>query len=245
VDPQLFPPPKGSGARGRLISQVTGQKAAAPVTKALRLPPFLFGSGRLRRLEQPRIQERFLEDRPAFQLHQELARDLDFGGWDCRCSTAPDRRHHAVAAPPAFRRVAQCGWTAWRARARVAAAAAWRTDVAKLKRPARRLQLHADERGGVIDDTIVYYLSDSWFRAVVNAARATRISLDCRHAPASGVEATERTDLACSRSGPEEAKAAQLLSGADAGAALGCPVRGREMALFVAARLQREEDSRS
>jgi len=44
-------------------------------------------------------------------------------------------------------------------------------DVAKLKTPGKALySAMLNEQGGVIDDLIVYYMHDSWFRMVVNAA---------------------------------------------------------------------------
>ncbi len=44
-------------------------------------------------------------------------------------------------------------------------------DVAKLKSPGKALySAMLNEQGGVIDDLIVYYMNDSWFRMVVNAA---------------------------------------------------------------------------
>src|SRR5215467_4347230 len=43
-------------------------------------------------------------------------------------------------------------------------------DVGKLKAPGKALySCMLNERGGVIDDLIVYYLDESFFRAVVNA----------------------------------------------------------------------------
>src|SRR5258707_8343699 len=71
VDPHCFHPPKGSGARGRLISQVTGQKGGRRLSRrrcACRLFSFGGSVGRQTAL---------------FKLHQELgARIVDFGGWD-------------------------------------------------------------------------------------------------------------------------------------------------------------------
>ena len=44
-------------------------------------------------------------------------------------------------------------------------------DVAKLHEPGQALySCMLNERGGVIDDLIAYFLSDTWFRLVVNAA---------------------------------------------------------------------------
>src|SRR3546814_5552109 len=54
-----------------------------------------------------------------------------------------------------------------------------------------------DEQGGVIDDLIIYYLADDWFRIVVNAAtRDKDMAWINRQAEAFGIEVRERTDLA-------------------------------------------------
>ena len=43
-------------------------------------------------------------------------------------------------------------------------------DVGRLKSPGQgAVLLHAAADGGVIDDLIVYFLSETWFRLVVNA----------------------------------------------------------------------------
>ena len=97
-------------------------------------------------------------------------------------------------------------------------------DVTKLKTPGRALySCMLNERGGVIDDLIVYYLAESSFRAVVNASTRDKDLLWIRrHAAPLGVEVAERTDLAMlAIQGPEaRAKAAQLLAGPGAAAAL-------------------------
>src|SRR3546814_13038050 len=54
-----------------------------------------------------------------------------------------------------------------------------------------------DEQGGVIDDLIIYYFADDWFRIVVNAAtRDKDMAWINRQAEAFGIEVRERTDLA-------------------------------------------------
>src|SRR3546814_14750554 len=54
-----------------------------------------------------------------------------------------------------------------------------------------------DEQGGVIDDLIIYYLADDWFRIVVNAAtRDKDMAWINRQAGAFGIEVRELTDLA-------------------------------------------------
>ena len=89
------------------------------------------------------------------------------------------------------------------------------TDVARLTTPGKALDscmLNAD--GGVIDDLITYFLSDTWFRTVVNAATADG-DVDWMERQAQGydVEITARRDLAMiAVQGPNaRAKAAPLL----------------------------------
>src|SRR3546814_11020908 len=53
-----------------------------------------------------------------------------------------------------------------------------------------------DEQGGVIDDLIIYYLADDWFRIVVNAAtRDKDMAWIERQAAAFDIEVRERSDL--------------------------------------------------
>src|SRR5690606_12416278 len=71
-------------------------------------------------------------------------------------------------------------------------------SVDKLARPGKALYTcMLDERGGVIDDLIVYYLADDWFRIVVNAAtRDKDMAWIERQAAAFDVDVRERADLA-------------------------------------------------
>lgn len=76
-------------------------------------------------------------------------------------------------------------------------------DVARIQTPGKALySCLLNERGGVIDDLIVYFMNDSWYRMVVNAATrdkdlawitAQAISANEK---GSGVEIRERDDLA-------------------------------------------------
>jgi len=125
--------------------------------------------------------------------------------------------------------------------ARVAAAAAWRNDVAKLGTPGKALySWHAERAVAGHRDTIVYYCPTSWFRAVVNAGtRDKDLALIRRHAQPAAVEVTERTDLAMlADPGPEgRAKAVQLLRAADAGTgARAATFVGREVGGWFVAR---------
>ncbi len=71
-------------------------------------------------------------------------------------------------------------------------------DVARLTEPGKALyscMLNAE--GGVIDDLIVYYMDERWFRMVVNAAtRDKDLAWIGRQAESFGIAVEERTDLA-------------------------------------------------
>ena len=71
-------------------------------------------------------------------------------------------------------------------------------DVARLKVAGKALySCMLGEDGGVIDDLIVYFLSDEFFRLVVNAAtRDKDLAWIRQQAEAFGVEVSERADLA-------------------------------------------------
>src|SRR5688500_5451729 len=71
-------------------------------------------------------------------------------------------------------------------------------SVDKLKAPGKALYTcMLDAQGGVIDDLIVYYLADDYFRIVVNAAtRAKDLAWIEAQAIPFGVEIRERADLA-------------------------------------------------
>src|SRR5678815_5227918 len=101
-------------------------------------------------------------------------------------------------------------------------------DVAKLTAPGKALySCMLNEAGGVIDDLIVYFLTESWFRVVVNAGTRDKDLAWMRGiAPQFGVELTERTDLAMlAVQGPNaRAKVAELLPAAQREQALGLDV---------------------
>ena len=71
-------------------------------------------------------------------------------------------------------------------------------SVDKLKAPGKALySCMLNERGGVIDDLIVYYLADDFFRMVVNAStREKDLAWLQRQAQPFGVTVTQREDLA-------------------------------------------------
>ncbi|MGH8134461.1 MAG: glycine cleavage system aminomethyltransferase GcvT [Steroidobacteraceae bacterium] len=181
---------------------------------------------------------------PLYRLHQELgARIVDFGGWDMPVQYSSQiGEHHAVRrAAGVFDVSHMCVVELKGARVRAFLRQLLANDVNKLQAPGKALySCMLNERGGVIDDTIVYFLTDAWFRAVVNAGtRDKDLAWIGGRAQAFGVTVTERTDLAMlAIQGPEaRAKAAQLLPAADAGAALALGTFvGRELSGWFVAR---------
>ena len=71
-------------------------------------------------------------------------------------------------------------------------------DVAKLKSAGKALySAMLDENGGVIDDLIVYYMNDNWFRMVVNAGtRDKDLAWINKQSAAFDVTVSERPELA-------------------------------------------------
>ncbi|MCK5263010.1 MAG: glycine cleavage system aminomethyltransferase GcvT, partial [Gammaproteobacteria bacterium] len=71
-------------------------------------------------------------------------------------------------------------------------------DVAKLKEEGKALySCMLKEDGGVIDDLIVYYMNDNWYRMVVNAGtRDKDMAWINRQAPDFNVDVNERANVA-------------------------------------------------
>jgi aminomethyltransferase len=181
---------------------------------------------------------------PLFALHQELgARIVDFGGWDMPVQYGSQiAEHHAVRrAAGVFDVSHMCVVDLKGPRVRAFLAQLLANDVGKLKAAGKALySCMLNERGGVVDDLIVYFLTESWFRAVVNAGtRDKDLAWIRTHAAPFGLEVTERTDLAMlAIQGPEgRARALELLAAADREAALGLGVFvGRELGRWFVAR---------
>jgi aminomethyltransferase len=164
---------------------------------------------------------------PLFELHQELgARIVDFGGWDMPVQyTSQISEHHAVRrAAGVFDVSHMCVVDLKGTRVRPFLQHLLANDVAKLKLPGKALySCMLNEAGGVLDDLIVYFLSESAFRLVVNAGTRDKDLAWIRPiAHEFDVEVTERTDLAMvAIQGPEaRAKTTALLSAPGAKAAL-------------------------
>ncbi len=181
---------------------------------------------------------------PLYKLHQELnARIVDFGGWDMPVQYSSQiGEHHAVRrAAGVFDVSHMCVIDLSGAKVRAFLQYLIANDVGKLKVPGKALySCLLNESGGILDDLIVYYLGESFFRLVVNAGtRDKDLAWIRRHALDFGVEVRERTDLAMlAVQGPEaRAKAAQLLAPPAASAALALEVFvGRELGSWFVAR---------
>ncbi|MEQ1581023.1 MAG: glycine cleavage system aminomethyltransferase GcvT [Steroidobacteraceae bacterium] len=156
------------------------------------------------------------------------ARMVDFGGWDMPVNYGSQiEEHHIVRRDAGMFDVSHmCVVDLAGSRTREFLRHLLANDVAKLKVPGKALySCMLNEAGGVIDDLIVYFLSESAFRLVVNAGtRDKDIAWITAHAKAYGVSVTPRTDLAMiAVQGPNaRAKAATLL-GEHAAAAMQVP----------------------
>jgi len=178
---------------------------------------------------------------PLYDLHVELgARMVDFGGWDMPVNYGSQiEEHHAVRRDAGIFDVSHmCIIDARSSRVREFLSKLIANDVARLTTPGKALySCMLNEQGGVIDDLIVYYLDESFFRIVVNAGTRDKDLAWMRGiAPQFGVELTERTDLAMlAVQGPNaRAKVAELLPAAQREQALGldvffgCPLSMKE-----------------
>ena len=179
---------------------------------------------------------------PLFELHHELgARIVDFGGWDMPVQYSSQiNEHHAVRRDAGVFDVSHmCPVDLKGARVRELLRHLLANDVAKLKRPGKALySCMLNEGGGVLDDLIVYYLDDSWFRLVVNAGtRDKDLTWIRQHSVPFDVQVTERADLAIlAIQGPQaRAKTAALLSASQQALALD-PFFGRQLDDWFVAR---------
>ena len=138
---------------------------------------------------------------PHYDKHVESgARIVDFGGWDMPLHYGSQKEeHHAVRQNAGVFDVSHmtivdlCG-----NRAREFLRFLVANDVAKLKEYGKALYTcMLNEDGGVIDDLIVYYMSDTDYRMVVNAStREKDLAWISKHAAAFDVDVVERAELA-------------------------------------------------
>ncbi len=149
------------------------------------------------------------------------ARMVDFGGWDMPVNYGSQiEEHNAVRTASGMFDVSHMTVVDFRGeRVRDYLRYLLANDVASLTQPGKALYTcMLTEAGGVIDDLITYYMSDTWYRLVVNAATRERdLAWLQQHTERFGVELTERDDLAMiAVQGPQARKLAAPLLG-DAG----------------------------
>ena len=127
------------------------------------------------------------------------AKMVDFGGWDMPIHYGSQiDEHHLVRSDAGMFDVSHMTVVDLRgARVRDFLRHLLANSVDKLKVPGKALySCMLDERGGVIDDLITYYMDEAFFRLVVNAAtRDKDLAWICRQAAAFGVQVAERPEL--------------------------------------------------
>jgi aminomethyltransferase len=149
------------------------------------------------------------------------AKMVDFGGWDMPLNYGSQiEEHHAVRRAAGMFDVSHMTVVDLRgARCREFLRHLLANDIGKLKKPGKALySCMLNERGGVIDDLITYFLAEDWFRVVVNAAtRDKDLAWIEKQAAAFGVQVTERPELAMiAVQGPDaRAKVLALLDAGD------------------------------
>lgn len=125
---------------------------------------------------------------------------VDFGGWDMPLHYGSQKdEHHAVRQGAGVFDVSHMTIVDLHGgQTREFLAFLLANDVGRLKEPGKALYTcMLNERGGVIDDLIVYYMADGWFRLVVNAAtRAKDLAWIRAHALPFTVDVNERAELA-------------------------------------------------
>jgi aminomethyltransferase len=180
---------------------------------------------------------------PLYDIHVGLgAKMVDFGGWDMPLHYGSQiEEHHAVRRGAGVFDVSHMAIVDLHgSRVREFLRHLLANDVAKLQVPGKGLySCLLREDGGVLDDLIVYAMTDRWFRVISNAStREKDLAWIRAHGAAFGAEVRERRDLAMvAVQGPEaRVKAARLLGAPFEGAALGLkPFVGAEFGdCFVA-----------
>jgi aminomethyltransferase len=128
------------------------------------------------------------------------AKIVDFGGWEMPLHYGSQiEEHHAVRRDAGMFDVSHmCVIDLTGVRVREFLQGLLANDVGRLKTPGKALySCMLLPNGGVIDDLIVYFMSDTWYRAVVNAGtRDKDLAWIRQHASAFAVTVAERSDLA-------------------------------------------------
>jgi aminomethyltransferase len=137
---------------------------------------------------------------PLYDTHVALhAKIVDFGGWDMPLHYGSQiEEHHAVRRDAGMfdvSHMAAVDLTGGPVREFLRMLLA--NDVARLRSPGKALySCMLLPSGGVIDDLIVYFMSDAWYRLVVNAGTCEKDLIWIRrHAQDFDIEVKERRDL--------------------------------------------------
>ena len=138
---------------------------------------------------------------PLYDKHVEAgARMVDFGGWDMPLHYGSQKEeHHAVRTNAGVFDVSHMTIVDLAGdRVREFLRRLLANDVAKLKDSGKALYTcMLNQDGGVIDDLIVYFMHEGWFRMVVNAAtRDKDLAWIREHAAHYDVTVSERAELA-------------------------------------------------
>jgi len=138
---------------------------------------------------------------PLFASHVDAgAKIVDFGGWDMPLHYGSQKEeHHAVRNNAGVFDVSHMTIVDLNGdRTREFLRHLLANDVAKLQSPGKALYTAMlNEEGGVIDDLIVYFMNENWFRLIVNAAtRDKDLAWIGQQAGAFSVTVTEVDDTA-------------------------------------------------
>ncbi|MGB0722730.1 MAG: glycine cleavage system aminomethyltransferase GcvT [Gammaproteobacteria bacterium] len=154
---------------------------------------------------------------PLYDTHVAAgAKIVDFGGWDMPLHYGSQvQEHHVVRQDAGMFDVSHMTVVDITGDCRGYLSHLLANDVAKLKTPGKALYSPMlNPEGGVVDDLIVYFMGDDWFRMVVNAAtRDKDMAWLQQHTEGFEVTLNERSDLAMiAVQGPNaRAKAADAL----------------------------------
>lgn len=156
-----------------------------------------------------------LSQTPLNASHRALgAKMVDFGGWDMPLHYGSQiEEHHLVRRGAGMFDVSHMTVVDLHgSRVREFLRHLVANNVDKLKLSGKALYTcMLNERGGVIDDLIVYFMDESWFRLVVNAAtREKDVAWISAHAAAFAVDVRVRLDLAMVAVQGPQARAAVL-----------------------------------
>lgn len=180
---------------------------------------------------------------PLYDTHVAAnARMVDFGGWDMPVNYGSQiEEHHAVRRDAGMFDVSHmCVIDLHGTRVREFLRCLLANDVAKLKTAGKALySCMLNDHGGVIDDLIVYFMTESWFRMVVNAGtRDKDIAWIKQQAQWFNIEVNVRDDLAMiAVQGPNaRAKAVKTMGGATQAALELKPFSGGEFSEYFIAR---------